>query len=32
LGETINPLKVFFVALMIFGIIGIKNSPAQSEN
>ena len=27
-GETINPLKVFFVALMILGIIGIKVSPA----
>ncbi|TKH08103.1 ligand-binding protein SH3, partial [Peribacillus simplex] len=32
LGETINPLKVFFVALMIFGIIGIKISPAQPKN
>ena len=31
-GETINPLKVFFVALMIAGIIGIKVSPAQSEH
>ncbi len=31
-GETINPLKVFFVALMILGIIGIKNSPAQPKH
>ncbi|USK71350.1 DMT family transporter [Peribacillus asahii] len=31
-GETINPLKVFFVALMIFGIIGIKISPAQPKH
>lgn len=30
-GETINPLKVFFVALMILGIIGIKISPAQPK-
>ncbi len=32
LGETINPLKVFFVALMILGIIGIKISPAQPKH
>ncbi|MFB7642103.1 DMT family transporter [Peribacillus butanolivorans] len=32
LEETINPLKVFFVALMILGIIGIKISPAQSKH
>lgn len=31
-GETINPLKVFFVALMILGIIGIKISPAQPKH
>ncbi|MEH7504854.1 multidrug efflux SMR transporter [Neobacillus drentensis] len=31
-GETINPLKVFFVALMILGIIGIKKSPAQPKH
>lgn len=31
-GETINPLKVFFVALMISGIIGIKISSAQPEH
>ena len=31
-GETINPLKVFFVALMILGIIGIKNGPAQPKH
>ncbi|WP_078412303.1 DMT family transporter [Priestia abyssalis] len=31
-GEPINLLKVFFVALMIAGIIGIKMSPAQSEH
>ncbi|MEY2194061.1 multidrug efflux SMR transporter [Neobacillus sp. BF23-41] len=31
-GETINPLKVFFVALMILGIIGIKVSPAQPKH
>lgn len=31
-GESINPLKVFFVALMIAGIIGIKMGPAQSEH
>lgn len=30
-GETINPLKVFFVALMILGIIGIKISPEQPK-
>ncbi|MEK4230540.1 DMT family transporter [Solibacillus sp. FSL H8-0538] len=32
LGETINPLKVFFLALMILGIIGIKVSPAQPKH
>jgi quaternary ammonium compound-resistance protein SugE len=32
LGETINPLKVFFVALMILGIIGIKIGPAQPKH
>ncbi|SMQ85116.1 quaternary ammonium compound-resistance protein SugE [Bacillus sp. OV166] len=31
-GETINPLKVFFVTLMILGIIGIKISPAQPKH
>jgi quaternary ammonium compound-resistance protein SugE len=31
-GETINPLKVFFVALMISGIIGIKISSAQPKH
>lgn len=31
-GETINPLKVFFVALMILGIIGIKLSPAKPKH
>lgn len=31
-GETINLLKVFFVALMIVGIIGIKISPAQPKH
>ena len=31
-GETINPLKVFFVALMILGIIGIKIGPAQPKH
>lgn len=31
-GETINLLKVFFVALMIVGIIGIKIGPAQPEH
>lgn len=31
-GETINQLKVFFVALMILGIIGIKVSPAQPKH
>ncbi|MEH7374338.1 DMT family transporter [Neobacillus drentensis] len=30
-GETINPLKVFFVTLMILGITGIKISPAQPK-
>ncbi|SIR58663.1 quaternary ammonium compound-resistance protein SugE [Peribacillus simplex] len=32
LGETINPLKVFFMVLMILGIIGIKINPAQPEH
>lgn len=32
LGETINPLKVFFLALMILGIIGIKVSPRQPKH
>ena len=32
LGETINPLKVFFMALMILGIIGIKVTPAQPKH
>ncbi|MEJ9232287.1 multidrug efflux SMR transporter [Peribacillus butanolivorans] len=32
LGETINPLKVFFIALMILGIIGIKINPAQPKH
>ncbi|MDM5213177.1 multidrug efflux SMR transporter [Peribacillus sp. NJ4] len=32
LGETINPLKVFFMALMILGIIGIKVNPALPEH
>ncbi|MGE1166562.1 DMT family transporter, partial [Peribacillus simplex] len=32
LGETINPLKVFFMALMILGIIGIKTNPAQPKH
>ncbi|WP_342615533.1 multidrug efflux SMR transporter [Peribacillus frigoritolerans] len=32
LGETINPLKVFFMALMILGIIGIKINPAQPKH
>ncbi|MFB6803660.1 DMT family transporter [Peribacillus butanolivorans] len=31
LGETINPLKVFFMALMTLGIIGIKINPAQPK-
>ncbi|WP_342542779.1 multidrug efflux SMR transporter [Paenisporosarcina sp. FSL H8-0542] len=31
-GETINLLKVFFVTLMIVGIIGIKIGPAQPKN
>ncbi|MFF2289570.1 DMT family transporter [Peribacillus butanolivorans] len=31
LGETINPLKVFFMALMILGIIGIKINPVQPK-
>ena len=31
LGETINPLKVFFMALMILGIIGIKINPEQPK-
>lgn len=31
-GETINPSKVFFVALMILGIVGIKVSSAQSTH
>ncbi|MFD4820714.1 DMT family transporter [Peribacillus butanolivorans] len=31
LGETINPLKVFFMALMILGIIGIKINPAPPK-
>lgn len=31
-GETINPLKVFFVVLMILGIIGIKFNPAQPKH
>lgn len=30
-GESIEPLKVFFVALMILGIIGIKISPAHPK-
>ena len=30
-GETINPLKVLFLALIILGIIGIKISPAQTK-
>lgn len=30
-GETIDPLKGFFVGLMIAGIIGIKISPAQPK-
>ncbi|AZV41920.1 MULTISPECIES: DMT family transporter [Peribacillus] len=30
-GEPINLLKAFFVALMILGIVGIKNSPTQSK-
>ena len=32
LGETINPLKVFFVALMILGINKIKIGPAQPKH
>ncbi|WP_350302116.1 DMT family transporter [Peribacillus frigoritolerans] len=32
LGETINPLKVFFMALMILGMIGIKVHPAQPKH
>ncbi|MFJ7511953.1 multidrug efflux SMR transporter [Peribacillus simplex] len=32
LGETINPLKVFFMALMILGIIGIKVNPSQPKH
>ncbi|MFE4428869.1 DMT family transporter [Peribacillus butanolivorans] len=32
LGETINPLKVFFMALMILGIIGIKINPAPPKH
>lgn len=32
LGETINPLKVFFMALMILGIIGMKVNPALPEH
>ncbi|MEF2094756.1 multidrug efflux SMR transporter [Bacillus sp. CFBP9009] len=32
LGETINPLKVFFMALMILGIIGIKVNPAKPKH
>jgi quaternary ammonium compound-resistance protein SugE len=31
-GETINPLKLFFVALMILGIIGIKIISAQPKH
>ena len=31
-GEAINQLKVFFVALMILGIIGIKISPSQPKH
>ncbi|MES9740424.1 multidrug efflux SMR transporter [Peribacillus frigoritolerans] len=30
--ETINPLKVFFIALMILGMIGIKVNPAQPKH
>ncbi|TKH08286.1 ligand-binding protein SH3, partial [Peribacillus simplex] len=32
LGETINPLKVFFMALMILGMIGIKVNPAKPKH
>lgn len=31
-GETIDPLKVFFMALMILGIIGIKVNPAGPKH
>jgi quaternary ammonium compound-resistance protein SugE len=31
-GETINPLKLFFVALMILGILGIKIISAQPKH
>lgn len=31
LGETINPLKVFFMALMILGMIGIQVNPAEPK-
>ncbi|MED3997513.1 multidrug efflux SMR transporter [Peribacillus frigoritolerans] len=30
-GETIDPLKVFFMALMILGIIGIKVNPGEPK-
>ncbi|MCM3170045.1 DMT family transporter [Peribacillus frigoritolerans] len=31
-GETINPLKVFFMVLIILGIIGIKVNPAEPKH
>ncbi|MFK9120760.1 DMT family transporter [Peribacillus frigoritolerans] len=31
-GETINPLKVFFLVLIILGIIGIKVNPAEPKH
>lgn len=31
LDETINPLKVFFMALMILGMIGIKVNPVEPK-
>ncbi|WP_338751333.1 multidrug efflux SMR transporter [Bacillus sp. FJAT-52991] len=31
-GEEVSPLKVFFLSLMLLGIIGIKLSPEQSQH
>ncbi|MGE7588579.1 DMT family transporter [Peribacillus sp. NPDC101480] len=31
-GETINPLKVFFMVLILLGIIGIKVNPAEPKH